>query len=449
MFSRFYRKNAQGCYVYPLYNYVSLWFVASVLVCFIDDYLIRYVNITFLKFIYLVAFAIAVVTGLIELVKVVVGTVRNRGLIRYFRSLDLASSVRKALLNTMTLNLYKDSPFVEVPGIRVIFDDDRIALTIFKLPGMYDIDKLKEDVNSAFRGRYSKYAITTSIASDDGTKFDFILEDVGTDKTFIPRKISDLFQKPYFLKLQEGLTINLSKLPHLILWGKSGSGKTTVLMSAIAQFLSNSKQDGGTDLLFIDGKSEFSSFSAFYPSEKIVSDNDSVLRLLQHVSETIKKRQKIVADEVKKRKKLGLTGYDIGLSPIVIIADEIGSIVAGMNSKEKKELIALITQVVQKGRSVSVFAVFATQSPSVDVLPQGVRSQFSSKILLGSASGDVQRMAFGEATTPGEVKKFQGYYYVDGITVNPQKYFVPNLFKYDLENMDTFKKLYEVGKEKE
>lgn len=146
---------------------------------------------------------------------------------------------------------------------------------------------------------------------------------------------------------------------------------------------------------------------------------------------------------------MGLTGYEIGLQPIIIIGDEIGSIVAGMTSKDKKEFIALLTQVVQKGRSVSVFAILASQSPSVDVLPQGIRSQFSTKILLGSASGDVQRMAFGEAITSGNVEKYQGYYYVDGLTIEPQKFFVPNLFKYDLENMQTFEKLYELGKQKE
>lgn len=52
---------------------------------------------------------------------------------------------------------------------------------------MYDLDKLKEDINASFRGKYSKYAITNSIQSDDGTRFDFVLEDVGTDKTFIPK----------------------------------------------------------------------------------------------------------------------------------------------------------------------------------------------------------------------------------------------------------------------
>lgn len=444
MFSRLYRKDERGYYVYPLYNYPSIWFISSVLACFLVDYLIKLTNNNFLNFVYLVSFEIAIVSGTIEIIKLVAGVIKNKSLFKYFRALDLTSSIRKALLNTMTLNLYKDRPVIEVPGIQVIFEENSIKVTIFKLPGMYDLDKLKEDINASFRGKYSKYAITSSIQSDDGTKFDFILEDVGTDKTFVPKTINDLIQKSYFLKLQKDLTINLSKFPHIVVWGQTGSGKTTVLMNIIAQCLSN-----GTELIFIDGKTEFSSFSAFYPSKKIVTDNADVLALLKHVSEVIMKRQKVVADEVKKRNKLGLTGYEIGLQPIIIIGDEIGSIVAGMSLKEKKEFISLLTQVVQKGRSVSVFAIVASQSPSVDVLPQGIRSQFSTKILLGSVSGDVQRMAFDKATTSGNVKKFQGYYYVDGLTIEPQRFFVPNLFKFDLENIDIFRKLYQIGKQKE
>ena len=138
----------------------------------------------------------------------------------------------------------------------------------------------------------------------------------------------------------------------MAVWGQTNTGKTTVLMNVIAQCFSNT-----TDVFFIDGKTEFSSFSAFYPSKRIVTDNTDVLELLKHVTETIKKRQKIVADEVKKQKKLGLTGFDLGLKPIVVIGDEIGSIVASMSAKEKKQFIAYLTQITQKGRSVSVFLI--------------------------------------------------------------------------------------------
>ncbi len=79
------------------------------------------------------------------------------------------------------------------------------------------------------------------------------------NKTFVPRTLQDLIQKPYELVLQKGLKINLAKSPHLAVWGASGSGKTTLLLSLIAQMLSC-----GTDLKFIDGKDEFSSLAKFY-----------------------------------------------------------------------------------------------------------------------------------------------------------------------------------------
>ena len=45
-----------------------------------------------------------------------------------------------------------------------------------------------------------------------------------------------------------------------------------------------------------------------------------------------------------------------------------------------------------------------TQDPSTDVLPQKIRQQFSTRILLGSANSDIQRMALGEVATSGNVE---------------------------------------------
>lgn len=43
-----------------------------------------------------------------------------------------------------------------------------------------------------------------------------------------------------------------------------------------------------------------------------------------------------------------------------------------------------------------MFLVVASQSPATDVMSQGVRAQFATKILLGNANSDVQRMALGQ-----------------------------------------------------
>lgn len=441
MKSRVYKLNPRGYYEYPFYHYSLFWLILCLLIFGLNILLYAVSEISFFTTISAISILFAGVILLVKLIKLVIKMNKSGGFVHFVQCLSVERSVRKALLNTMNLNLTKESPKIEVPWIKASINNEQLRIIVQRLPGMYDLDKLTQDINSSLKGKFKGYAVIEAIQADDGSKFSFVLEDVAIDRTFRPTKLEELFQKSYFLKLQEGLSINLANSPHVAIWGQSGSGKTTVLMAIIVQCFSN-----GSDLYFIDGKTEFSSFSAFYPSEKIATDNEKVLNLLKRVSEIIMKRQKTVANAVKKREQLGLKGFDIKLKPVILIADEIGSIKASMSSKEKKDFDSFVTQIAQKGRSVSVFLIAASQSPAVDVLPQGIRSQFSTKILLGSASGDVQRMAFGEVATEGSVSKFQGYYVLDGKTVLPQKYFVPDLFTNDLETMQVFKELYKKGK---
>lgn len=440
---RVYRKNQRGYYSYGIYHYLSFWIVIFLGIFLLSTYVRDVLKIDFIRDIEAISLISALFLGIIEIIKILIGSMKNKGLFKCLSSLLLERRIRRAFLNTMTLNVVKDLPKIEVPKIKVSFDNDKILVFVQRLAGMNDIEKIQANINSSAVGKYRNFAVVEAIQADDGTYFSFTLEDLGTDKTFIPHTIDDLKQDPYFIELQENLTLNLAKFPHIAVWGQTGSGKTTVLMSIIAQCLSNQ-----TDLYFIDGKTEFSSFSVFYPREKIATDNKEVVSLLKRISETIMKRQKQMASVVQKRKKLGLTGFDIKLKPIVVIADEIGSVVASMSSKEKKELVSNLLQIVQKGRSVSVFLVMASQSPATAVLPSDIRSQFSTRILLGSATGDTQRMAFDQVATDGGVEKFQGYYMTNGLTVQPQKFFVPNLYKHDLASMQVFEKLYKEGKRK-
>ena len=65
-----------------------------------------------------------------------------------------------------------------------------------------------------------------------------------------------------------------------------------------------------------------------------------------------------------------------------------------------------------------------TQDPSTDVLPQKIRQQFSTRILLGSANSDIQRMALEKVATSRNVEDFRGFYVSDGLTIQPMKFFV-------------------------
>lgn len=216
---RTYYRNKYGYYYYPVYYFGSFWLAVAVLVLVAFSLLVKFLNISFFADVRNLAFIISLILAVAELIKIIVGSMQNNGIFKYFWSLYLAGCIRKSLLNTMNINIVKNAPIIEVPAVEVRFSADKIKVYVSKLAGMSDIDKVRENIDSSFRGKYKAYAVVEAIALEDGTGFNFVLEDVGTNKTFIPKTINDLVKKPYFLILQKGLTINLAKYPHMAVWG--------------------------------------------------------------------------------------------------------------------------------------------------------------------------------------------------------------------------------------
>lgn len=433
-----YKKNAQNVYKAPLYARFWIWW-ALVLVLAVLSFVVGLV--VSIKIVQVVLWSLVAILTIWR-AYVLTGSVIKAGTIgKYITEKKAEKAVTKSLLATMAVNRLQDTPHISVPSVRVGASlPSHITVTVEKLAGMYDIEKLTEDINSSFRDKLGAYAVTSAMITSDGLFYRFVLEDVATDKTWRPATTDDIKAEKYIIKLQEGLEVNLSERAHIAIWGKTGSKKTTVLFGIVLQLFSM-----GADVRFIDGKDEFSSFKGFYPAEKIVSDIDPVFEQLEDILAIIKKRQKLMADEVRKRQKIGLKASEVGLRPVVLVADEIGSIVALMDSKQSKKFVADLTAIIQRGRSVGVSVIASTQDPSTDTLPQRIRQQFATKILLGSANSDIQRMSFGEVATAGDVEDFRGFYTCDGLTNQPMKFFVCDLYTHGFNELGAFEKTYKMG----
>ena len=433
-----YKKNVQNVYKVPLYAQFWTWWTLVLVLAVLSLVLGLVVSI---KLVQMVLWSLVAILTIWR-AYVLTGSVIKAGTIgKYITEKKAEKAVTKSLLATMAVNRLQDTPHISVPSVRVGASlPSHITVTVEKLAGMYDIDKLTEDINSSFRKKLGAYAVTSAMVTSDGLFYRFVLEDVATDKTWRPATTDDIKAEKYIIKLQEGLEVNLSERAHIAIWGKTGSKKTTVLFGIILQLFSM-----GADVRFIDGKDEFSAFSGFYPIEKIVSNPDDVSGQLEDILAIIKERQKIMADEVQKRGKMGLKASEVGLRPVVLVADEIGSIVALMDSKQAKKFVADLTAIIQRGRSVGVSVIASTQDPSTDTLPQKIRQQFSTKILLGSANSEIQRMAFGGVATAGDVEDFRGYYTCDGLTNQPMMYYVCDLYSHGFSDLAVFKKAYEIG----
>lgn len=425
-------------YVKPVFTSLGFYLVIFLVLWFICNYVNGIVNIQFFYRVKEISLIILFFLILIILVRAVVGSVRNKSFIFYVRNLLIRRNLQKQLLKSKIAQKLKEEPTIEMPRVQIIREDEKIKIVIPKIAGSYenDLDNLAEDVTGSLP---RNYVVTTKKVDLDGKKFVFLCEKIDTNLAFCPKDWEQLCQNDYFVVLQNDLKINLSESPHIAVWGASGSGKSTVLISILAQLISNS-----TEVFVIDGKNEFSSFKKFV--EQVAVENDDILNLLEEIIQIIQKRQKIVAKEVLKTNKIGLTSQDVGLSPVVVMADEVASVLATFDTKEKKKVVSYLMQVAQKGRSVGVFLIIASQSPATDVLPNSIREQFATKILLGTASGDVQRMAFGETVTTSDVERFQGFYSEDGKTITPQRFYVPNLYENNLANLETFQKIYKYKK---
>lgn len=436
-----YKKNAQNVYKVPFYVQFWTWWALVLALAVLSLLLGLVVSI---KIVQVVLWSLVAILTIWRAYSLTKSVIKAKTIGKYITEKKAEKAVTKSLLATMSVNRLQDTPYISVPSVTVC--DSRpshISLEVEKLAGMYDIDKMIEDINSSFRKKLSDYAVTSAMITENGLMYKFILEDKGSDKTWRPATLDEMKQKSHVIKLQENLSVNLADSPHLIVWGKSGSGKSTAILSMILQLFLQ-----GAETYFIDPKLEYSAFKNFYPSDMIAEDTEAILELLRRICDKLKDRQRKVSKGVRERKKMGLRAYDLDMKPVVVVADEIGSAVAMMDSKQKKEFLGLLTQIVQKGRSVSVFAIVGTQSPKVETtLSSDIRQQFATKILLGSASGDVQRMAFdGEVATKGNTERFKGFYISDGKTnEQPLSFAVTDLHAHGLNSLENFQRAYEIG----
>ncbi len=433
-----YKKNVQNVYKVPFYSQFWTWWTLVLALSVLSLVLGLVVSI---KFVQVALWSLVAILTIWRAYSLTKSVIKAKTIGKYITEKKAEKAVTKSLLATMSVNRLQDTPYISVPSVTVC--DSRpshISVEVEKLAGMYDVDKLAEDIDSSFRGKLGAYAVTSAMITTDGLFYKFVLEDVGTDKTWRPATMDDIKAEKYIIKLQEGLEVNLSERAHIAVWGKTGSKKTTVLFGMLLQLFAM-----GADVRFIDGKDEFSAFSGFYPSEKIASDVEAVQSQLNDVLAIVSERQKIMSEETQKRQKIGLKASDVGLRPIALIADEIGSVVALMDSKQAKKFVADLTAIIQRGRSVGVSVIASTQDPSTDTLPQKIRQQFSTKILLGSANSDTQRMAFGQVSTAGDVEDFRGFYMCDGLTNQPMMFFVCDLFSHGFNELKAFEKAYKIG----
>lgn len=364
----------------------------------------------------------------------------------FFKAKNAESMILNGLIDVLAVNTMKQSSYIKAPAVAVApSESDGWSVKIEKLSGMRDIELIKDTINSSLIGAWQAFAVIKSRIDKTGNIFEFVINDVSESNRLIIKNIKELKpKKPYILNIQKGLAWNLAKAPHALIAGDSGSGKTAILMTLIAQLMA-----GGSTIYVVDPKSEFTFLESILPKSSVVRDFEDVLKLFEKVNQEMDKRNRLIAEAIKDKGVMGLTGADLNMKPIVIVMDEVGSLVASVDNKDLKRFTGMMTRLVQMGRSSLTNLIITTQQPNAQVIGTAIRDQLSLRILMGSPSPELKRMVFGDGVELNEyLDNYTGHYVLNGITSVPQLFEGIDLHKNNFNELKTFQKCYEVGQNK-
>ena len=186
---------------------------------------------------------------------------------------------------------------------------------------------------------------------------------------------------------------NISKLPHMLIAGTTGSGKSVCMNSLILSLLYKAKPDE-VKLIMIDPKMvELGVYNGIpHLYVPVVTDPKKAAGALQWSVVEMLKRYRLFSEigvrDIENYNKHCLACGEQTLPQVVIVIDELADLML-VASKDVEESIC---RVAQMGRAAGMHLVIATQRPSADVITGLMKANIPSRIAFAVSSAMESRI---------------------------------------------------------
>lgn len=188
----------------------------------------------------------------------------------------------------------------------------------------------------------------------------------------------------FILALGESITgvetVDLTKVPHILLGGSSGSGKSVLLKLLLMQCAKK-----GSEVYIADFKGGVDFSPAWHSKCQMCFDEIELLALLTGLTQKLEQRKVLFRAAVCSN----LDEYNITTNNkekrVIFACDEIAELLdkTGL-PKEKKELVLQIESqlsiIARQGRAFGIHLILATQRPSADILSGQIRNNIDCRI---------------------------------------------------------------------
>jgi len=177
----------------------------------------------------------------------------------------------------------------------------------------------------------------------------------------------------------EAVAADLAKMPHLLIAGATGSGKTVCLDSIICCLLVHNSPDDIRFIMVDPKRVELVVFNGLpHLAAPVVVDTDKAINALRWLSQEMDRRYRKFAEAGVRN----IEGYNKDRSPgevlpyLVLVIDELADLMMVAFDEVEHALCRL----AQLARATGIHLIVATQRPSVDVVTGLIKANFPTRI---------------------------------------------------------------------
>lgn len=176
------------------------------------------------------------------------------------------------------------------------------------------------------------------------------------------------------------VSVNISKIPHMLIGGSTGSGKSILLKLVLMQCVKK-----GAKIYIADFKGGVDFPNVWHKKCCLLTDEETLLKVLIDVTTELKRRKQILRnaafaniDEYNRNAKEKLYR-------IVFACDEIAEVLdkTGLSKQQKDEILKIESElsiIARQGRAFGIHLVLATQRPDAAILNGQIRNNIDTRI---------------------------------------------------------------------
>lgn len=221
--------------------------------------------------------------------------------------------------------------------------------------------------------------------------------------------VADILHSPEFLNTDMELPVaigrtitnevfvaDLADMPHLLVAGATGQGKSVGLNVMLLSLLSK-KSPSEMKLILIDPKqvefSLYSSLESSYLACPVITETDEAERKLEALCSLMDERYELLSSVgVRNIREYNALSIVEPMPYIVTVIDEYGDLILSADTKIERT----ICRIAQKARAVGIHLIIATQRPDTKIVTGNIKANFPTRIAFRTTTGIDSRVVLDQ-----------------------------------------------------